>query len=385
MTRAVELSALIWWGCAMALLGASVLASICFPWPWRAPARPAPHPPLTAVIPVKTLDPDFDAAQDSLFAQAYPGMEILIGSAEADSPALDAVRAIQARHPQVPSRVVDTSVRRAVSPKLNNVWAPIEQAGADLILTKDSNLSLAPGDLDNLLAHFGDGVGLVSAIPVLVGPRSPAAWIETAFINGYYARMLMLARAAGLGFGLGKVMLFKRSDLGRAGGLQAVAWALGEDSAMTEAVARMGLRTVLTDRLVRQVIGARPWPDLWNRLLRWKLIWRVQRPLLFLGSLFGSALLAAAAAALAAPLAGVGPGLAATVTLVGWFLAECLISAARGWPLSAWSPLAFLGREIFDLIVWAAALTTSEVAWAGGRYRSEKPGRSALAAGRGPQ
>ena len=76
----------------------------------------------------------------------------------------------------------------------------------------------------------------ISAITVLVRPRSPAAWTEASIMNGHYARILMLGRAIGLGFGLGKIMLFRRSDLERAGGLHSIAWALGEDCALAEAM-----------------------------------------------------------------------------------------------------------------------------------------------------
>ena len=50
--------------------------------------------------------------------------------------------------------------------------------------------------------------------------------------------------------------------------------------------------------------------------------------------------------------------------------------AIKGWPLSLRSPLAFLTREVLDLLVWARALTTSEVAWAGAQCRSSKSGRA---------
>jgi ceramide glucosyltransferase len=371
---------MVWWAAALALLGLSFLATLAFPRPRRAPAEGAPPPPVTAIVPIKELDPGFDVAQASLFEQAYPDLEILIASADAGSPALDAAKAVQLRYGHADSRVVISSISNAASPKLNNLWASIEQARHDVVLTKDSNILLAPGDAERFVRQLQPGVGLVSAITILVEPKSPAAWVETLTINGQHVRILMLARALGMGFGLGKVMLFRRSDLERAGGLRSVAWALGEDSALCDAMSSLGLRTVLADRLILQSVGARPWRDLWNRLVRWKLIWRVQRPAAFAGSLFNSALLAALAGALAAPLFGVAPAVIAAGTLLGWFAVESLMFLLKGWPLSLRSPVAFLQREVMDLLVWLRALTASEVAWAGGRYRFQKEGRSALAA-----
>jgi ceramide glucosyltransferase len=369
----IDCFATVWWGSAMAALLVSFLAALSFPWPRRRGAGQADPPPVTAIVPVKELDADFDAAQSSLFAQAYPDIEILIAAAEQQSPALAAARRVQRRYPDVSSRIMWSGTKIAVSPKLNNLWMPVAQARHDLILTKDSNVLLAPGDVECFVRHFDADVGLVSAIPLAVEPKSPAAWIEASIINCYYARMLMLARMAGLGFGLGKVMLFRRSDIDRAGGFQSVAWALGEDSALSDAMARLGLRTVLADRVTRQPLGMRRLKDVWERQLRWKSIWRFQNPSVFIGALSCSALLAALAGAVAAPVMHFPPQMVAAATLGFWFLVETSLCLFKGWPVSLWSPLGFVGREILDLLTWLRALTVSEVKWAGENYRLARP------------
>jgi ceramide glucosyltransferase len=142
---------------------------------------------------------------------------------------------------------------------------------------------------------------------------------------------------------------------------------------MTAAVAHLGLKTVLADRVTEQPLGRRSWSEVWNRQLRWRLIWRFQAPAVFAGSLLTSAMPAAIAAALAAPLLGFAPAILAGLTLAAWLGAEVALSLARGWPVSFWSPLAFLGREILEMLVWLRALTTSEVKWAGVVYRLGKP------------
>ena len=372
MTALVAWVALAWWGASFALLIVSSAAALLFPWPRRASPTPA-APPLTAIVPVKDLHEGFDAAQTSLFAQTYSDLEIIIGSAESASPALEAVRRIQSRFGHSDARLLTSPGVPAASPKLGNLWAPIGAARHDLILTKDSNVILAPGDVAALVSLLRPGIGLVSAITVIAGPGSQAAWVEASMINGCFARMLMLARALGMGFGLGKIMLFRRSDLERAGGLGSIAWALGEDSALAAALAGVGLGAVLADRVTVQEVGARSWRDLWRRLLRWKLIWRDQRPSVFAGSLMNSALLASLAALLAAPLIGLPAPLLAGGTLAAWCGLELAMCALKGWPVSLRSPLAFFQREIVDLLVWLRSLTTSEVVWAGVRCRSARP------------
>jgi len=371
--QTVSLVAAAWWGISLLSLVFSSLAALVFPWPRRYRHTPAALPKLTAIVPIKELDGCFEQAQSSLFSQNYPNLEILVASAEKQSPALNATKSICERHPEADSRVVCSSVERAVSPKLNNLWLPIVEARHDVILTKDSNVVLREGDVASFARHLTDGVGLVSAVPTVTNPASFAAWVEASTINGYFARVLMLARLLGMGFGCGKIMLFRRSSIERAGGLQNLAWALGEDAAMTAAVAHLGLKTVLADRVTEQPLGRRSWSEVWNRQLRWRLIWRFQAPAVFAGSLLTSAMPAAIAAALAAPVLGFAPAILAGLTLTAWLGAEVALSLARGWPVSFWSPLAFLGREILEMLVWLRALTTSEVKWAGVVYRLGKP------------
>ena len=366
-------AAALWWACALLALALSFIAGLCFPRP-----RPRGHalvnpPPVTAIVPVKELDRSFAAAQASLFCQEYPNFEVLIASAERKSAALNAANQVQAAYSAIPSRTLCSTVDRAVSPKLNNLWLPVAEAKFDLILTKDSNVVLGPGDLDCFVRHFTNGVGLVSAVPIVTEPQSLAAWVEASIVNNYFARMLMLARALGMGFGCGKIMLFRRSDIERAGGIQSLAWALGEDAALTDAVAQLGLRTVLADRVTIQPLGPRRWKEVWNRQLRWRLIWRVQVPVVFAASLFGSALLAALAGAVAAPILGYTPFAIAATTLALWFFLESALCLVRGWALSPLSPVAFLCRELLDILVWLRALTTSEVTWAGATYKAGKP------------
>lgn len=383
MSTLAEALALAWWVAALALLAASMAASLAFPRGWRLRRPSGETPPVTAIAPIKALDAGFEAAQRSLFEQTYPQLEILIASVEADSEAMRAVERVRAQTPNADARIIVSPPREAASPKLGNLWDAIEQARSDVVLIKDSNVRLAPGDVARFVGHLAPEVGVVSAIVIVTEPRSAAAWVEASIINGHHVRVLMLARALGLGFGLGKITLFRRSDLERAGGLRSLAWALGEDEALTSAMARLGLRTVIADGLTYQSAGARDWRQVWNRFLRWKLVWRVQAPATFVGSLLGSALLAALAGAIAAPLLGLSPALVALATFCAWCALETGLCLARGWPVSLGAPLIFVAREVLDVLVWLRALTTSEVVWAGARYRSRAASRADLAPARG--
>ena len=90
---------------------------------WRSPgcsggaATRKDRPPISAILPIKLLDPGFETAQASMFAQDYPAYEVLIGAAEQASPALDAARSIAAAHPDVPCRFVLSAGAASGQPK----------------------------------------------------------------------------------------------------------------------------------------------------------------------------------------------------------------------------------------------------------------------------
>lgn len=143
---------------------------------------------------------------------------------------------------------------------------------------------------------------------------------------------------------------------------------VGEDNAMGKALARLGLKTVFSHRVVRQELGQRRLADVYGRQMRWAVIRRDEERASFLLEPFSFVFPAAVAAGLAAPLAGITPLLAAAATIAGWLAAETLLAAAKRWGVSAGSPAAFLCREILLPCVWLNAWLTNRVVWAQGTY-----------------
>ncbi|MEK4033375.1 glycosyltransferase [Methylocystis sp. IM2] len=231
-------AAAAYWVVAMGLLVISVVGTILQP---RIAARRATRrdqPPVSIVLPVKLLEDGFDRTQESAFAQAYPSFDVTVSSAEAESPAVRRMREIFARHPERPSRVLLSTARFAASPKVDNLFAPFMQAQNDVILMKDANVLLEPDALAQHMRQLTDEVGLVCAIPYCAGLENFAAHVEAAIINGPHARMLFLASCLGQGHGVGKIMLFRRSDFLRAGGFDAISHTVGEDNALAKAMRR---------------------------------------------------------------------------------------------------------------------------------------------------
>jgi ceramide glucosyltransferase len=366
-----------WWIVAAALFCVSFGCGLAQPLLRSRRAPRKDRPPISAIIPIKLLDPGFTAAQASLFAQDYPAYEVLIGAAEDASPALDTARLIASAHPKIACRFLRSAGVSAVSPKLNTLAAPSEAARHDFVFTKDANITLDPGTLAAFAQNFTQGVGLVCAVPVAVQPENFAGRVEACLINGH-ARLLLTASVIGLGFGVGKTMLFRQSDLTKAGGISALSHSLAEDTALSRALARQGLKTVFSHQTVAQEVGRRSFAEIYARQLRWSVIRRQNEPFTFPLEPLASPLPAAFAGALAAPLTSCPSSLAFALTLFTWFCAETGFAFCKGWEVSLWSPLAFLGREILAIVSWLHAFTTHQVVWAQVRFDARHGARGEL-------
>jgi ceramide glucosyltransferase len=364
----------VWWSAAVALFCISLGAALAQPLVQRRRATRKDRPPISAIIPIKLLDPGFATAQASMFAQDYPAYEVLIAAAEQESPALEVARRIAASHPEVSCRFLRSTGTAAVSPKLNNLAAPLAAATHDLVLTKDSNITLDPGTMAAFAQNFTQGVGLVVGVPVAVRAKNFAGRIEACLINRD-ARLLLGASVLGLGFGVGKAMLFRRSDLAKAGGVSAISDTLAEDTAISRELARQGLKTVFSHQTVAQETGARTFGEIYQRQLRWSIIRRKNERFTFPLEPLASPLPAAVAGTLAAPLFASPSWLGFSLTLLLWFCAETGFSLCKGWEVSRWSPLTFLGREILALVAWLRAFTTHDVVWAQVRFDARQGAR----------
>ena len=360
----IETVAALWWIAGVATFLASLFGALLQPRIHRRRPHADTMPPASLLLPVKLVNPGFERAQASAFAQDSD-CEIIVGAAEEASAALAIMRRLAAASP-VPTRVLRSEGIGATSPKLDTLSVPLGAALHDVIVTKDSNITFAADTLRTMLRGLAPGVGLVCAVPVAVRAESFAGRVEAILINRD-ARLLLTASAAGKGYGVGKVMAFRASDLGRAGGIAALAYTIAEDTALSRAMAGIGLRTVFADTPVAQEIGARTWAEVRARQDRWAVIRRAEEPTTFVLEPLACPLPAALAGALAAPLVGLGWPIGFVATLLGWYVLEVLATALKGWEIAPWTPAAFLGRDAVLLGAWARAWTTRQVIWAGAK------------------
>lgn len=360
--------------CCAALAGLALTTALALLGPAIEALRPRREdtPPISFVLPIKAYDASFEPSQASTFEQDYPEFDVTATAVETESQAALAMRRIIAAHPAHEAKLVRSTATFAASPKVNNIYQAIEDAQFDLIATKDSNISIPPGTARAAVAAMTEGVGLVTAVTEARGAASFAAAIEAALMNQSHARIMHAASAIGLGFGLGKLMVFRRSDLHRAGGFEAIAHSVGEDSALAHALAAIGLRTVIVQAPIQQILGARKFGDVFDRQMRWAVIRRHNELAGFLLEPLGMSVFAALAAAVAAPLIGWSALAGAAATLGVWFALETLLALARGWDVSVSAPAVMVARDAIMASIWLRAWVVKRVVWAAEVYDAHR-------------
>lgn len=338
-------------------------------WRCRVPRARFPAfahgPAVTIIRPVCGIDHHDELTLRSTFELEYPDYEVLFCCASGDDPVVQLVRRLMAEYPSVRARLLIGDDRVSQNPKLNNLLKGWRVAAHSWIVLADSNVAMPPDYVQRLLATWRSDTGLVSAPPIGWQPEGVWAELECAYLNTYQARWQYAADSLGMGFAQGKSMLWRRSDLEAAGGIDALASEPAEDAAATKIVRDAGLRVRLADGAFPQPLGPRTAGQVWARQVRWARLRRSTFPGFFALEIFSG---------LAVPLLGVvftAWSLDADVLAVAgayvavWLAAEAWLAAAVGWHLSWRSPLVALLREALLPALWVQAWLGNALTWRG--------------------
>lgn len=239
-----------------------------------------------------------------------------------------------------------------------------------ILIVNDADIRVEPDYLDRVLPPLADPrVGLVTCLYRPEGDTF-AARFEGLGVSTDFTPSTLVARLVGVDeFALGSTMAFRRADLDRIGGFEAIADYLADDYQLGHRIHALGLRCVLSSAVVTtRLTGG--WLDTWRHQVRWSRTVRVSK---FWGYL-GLPVTFATVWAIAAAAAGYC-GLAAALmiarmlmaTTAGWFVLRSP-DAVRLWLMI---PL----RDLFGAAVWIAGLFGSTVYWRGRTLTLDAQGR----------
>jgi ceramide glucosyltransferase len=167
-------------------------------------------------------------------------------------------------------------------------------------------------------------------------------------------------------------MLWRRADLERAGGIEALGREIAEDAAATKIVRGAGLNVRLVDRPVAQPLGRRTAREVWNRQLRWARLRRASFFMYFLPEILSGGVLPMLCAATLAHALGWPVFLFTLALALLWYGSEIALAAASGWHVSPLYPLYGLIRDLMLPALFVAALRGNDFVWRGNAVRVER-------------
>jgi ceramide glucosyltransferase len=326
-------------------------------------------PPISLLRPVRGLDPCDPLTLRSGFELDYPDYELILCCEDADDAAVATVRAYIGAHPHVDAKLLIGRDILTSNPKLNNLIKGWRAAKHEWVVMADSNVLMPPDYLQRLLAGWRDDTGLLCAPPIGCLPHGFWAEVECAFLNTYQARWQYAADTVGLGFAQGKSMLWRRTDLERAGGIRALGEEIAEDAAATKVVRRAGKRVRLVDGAFGQPLGYRSAAQVWSRQLRWAKLRRATFPVYFLPELLSGSAAPLLAAGYVADANGADGMAVALALATAWYACEALLARASGWHVGTWSLAAWIARDLMLPLLWVQAWLGNSFSWRGNEMR----------------
>jgi ceramide glucosyltransferase len=307
-----------------------VLAVRRFRQSTRYAPPPEKCPPVSLVRPLCGLDNYAADTLRSTFNLDYPHYEILFCVASAADLAVPLVEDLIAKHAGVSARLLVGDKRIGPNPKLNNVLKGWGAASHQWIIIADSNVLMPRDYVQRLFVSWHADTGLVASPPVGCRPKGIWAEIECAFLNTYQARWQYLVDHFGHGFAQGKTMLWRRADLERAGGIEALGKEVAEDAAATKIVRDAGLKVRLVDHPFEQPLGYRSAAEVWNRQVRWARLRRATFFPYFLTEIISGGILPTAAVAFVAASFDMPWSPYAGAFCALWYGGEMILAAAAG-------------------------------------------------------
>ncbi len=331
------------------------------------------HLPAVSVLkPVHGLEARLKENIESFFRQDYPDYEILFAADEADDQALDVVREVCARYPNIRSRVLVTGTPWP-NPVVYAFHCMAEAAAHDILVTTDSDVEVGPRYLREIVPPLLDPeVGLVTCV---YRGKNAAGFFSGLTAIGMSVEMtagvLVANLLEGMKFGLGPTTVVRKDSLASIGGYTALQDYIAYDFAIGNLIAKAGYRVVLSGYVIDHVVNQKSFRRMWQNQLRWAQTTRYSRP----KGHFGSGLIFAMPYGLL--------GFVAAAALGHWRLGALLLGVAvlnrlvEAWPVG-WmvvrdpqirrAPWLYPLRDLLGFAVWFASYLNLRYVWRDSRF-----------------
>lgn len=264
-------------------LGLAIIGVIQFRSDARAQFGSAPEdsqlPPVSILKPVHGLEAQLKENIESFFRQDYPDYEILFAADEAEDTALDVVREVCSRYPQIRSRILVTGTPWP-NPPVYSFHCMAEAAAHDILVTTDSDVEVGPQYLREIVPPLLDPkVGMVTCV---YRGKNAGGFFSGLTAIGMSVEMtagvLVANLLEGMKFGLGPTTVVRKDSLASIGGYTALRDYIAYDFAIGNMIAKAGYRVVLSGHVIDHVVNQKSFGRMWQNQLRWAQTTRYSRP-----------------------------------------------------------------------------------------------------------
>lgn len=335
----------------------------------RKCSQPAQFPAVSILKPVSGLDTGFENAILGHALQDYPEFEILFGVHDLDDPAVPAILTLFEQHPDIQIRLIPCATKTP-NGKVGILIDLLREARYPVLVVNDSDISVPKNYLRRVVGRLVmRKAGLITCLYRATASSAAGLW-EAFGISIDFVPSTLVAPLVGIrDFGLGSTLCFRREDLEKAGGFEAVSNYIADDYQLARRITAIGGRALMSEVVVQTNLSEPSWREVWKHQVRWARTIRVSRGDGFLGL----------------PITHAGLWIVLALFSNLWSLALMLylarvamaimggFVALESWLALLLSPLAPLW-DLWAFVVWLTAFTGRTVEWRGERYRLTKEG-----------
>ena len=342
----------------------------------------ASFPPVTILKPVHNAEQELADNLESFFRQQYPEYEVIFGVRDKENPAYQVAKAVCARHPEVPSRIVLSGPPAWPNAKVFSLDKMVAASSRSFFIISDSDVRVEPTFLRNVIAPLLDPkVGLITCMYRGIPASDFWSSLEALGLSVEMASGVMVAdMLEGMRFALGPAMSARRDAIDAIGGIAATADYYSDDFELGNKIWAKGYRVLLSHHVVNNVLTPRPLLRTLGDQLRWMKSTRYSRPAGHVGTGLTYAMpfgLLGLASAGALGLWNLG------LLLFGIACANRMLQCAvigRGVvkdPRAISHCWLYPIRDFLGFLTWAASFTSRKFYWRGETYRFGEGGRIA--------
>ena len=346
-----------------------VLAASAQPWPF-----------VSLLKPLHGLEPGLESNLESFFRQDYPQYEIIFGCRQESDPALEVVRTLRRRYPEVPVKVALSGEPEHPNAKVCSLQKMAAAASSNYLVVSDSDVNVTPGYLREVIRPLlQPEVGMVTCL--YRGVSSGGFWSRLEALGmsvEMTAGVVVADMLEGLKFALGPTMAIRRDVLQEAGGFEILADYCADDFVLGQRVFEAGWQVVLSQYVLNHVALHQRCLASLQHQVRWMKSTRFSRPKGHIGT--------GLTFAMPFGLLGLAAGFAADKPLLGLALflyaalnrmAEALLA---GWgvvrdPLVLRYFWLYPVRDLLGFLLWCASFFNTSIVWRGERYQLQMGGK----------